>query len=159
MAGGLGDGLFQNEAAFMIMNGAFPLVAGMLLTAFHPGVAFGTTAWERTSPRRPKQPGSLPAREDQPRTRYSPHHAYDPNIRTRVSPRSYRARPSAKGLSPPHIPFGSPGLPANPRPVQKPPSPVMPSPKSTVPSDRRFSDRSGRRLDVGRDMVDSDTLW
>ncbi|KAM0335870.1 hypothetical protein ACHAQA_000920 [Verticillium albo-atrum] len=50
IASGLDGPLAQNEAAFMVVNGAVPLVVCVLLTIFHPGVAFGK-AWGSTSPR------------------------------------------------------------------------------------------------------------
>ncbi|KAM0278923.1 hypothetical protein ACHAQH_004890 [Verticillium albo-atrum] len=49
-ASGLDGPLAQNEAAFMVVNGALPFIVCTLLAVFHPGVAFGK-AWGPTSPR------------------------------------------------------------------------------------------------------------
>ncbi|KAH0595389.1 hypothetical protein MHUMG1_06564 [Metarhizium humberi] len=86
LAGGVDAGLFQNEVAFMIMDGALPLVSATLLTVFHPGAAFGA-AWKETSPRRPNRPSPLPLEEDEHQKSYNTHYAYDPNIRQHLSPR------------------------------------------------------------------------
>ncbi|SPN99536.1 uncharacterized protein DNG_02388 [Cephalotrichum gorgonifer] len=40
----------RNEAAATILHGALPLLISILLTAFHPGHAFGS-AWSKTTPR------------------------------------------------------------------------------------------------------------
>ena len=165
MAGGVESGLFQNEAAFMVMDGALPLASGTLLTAFHPGAAFGT-AWEQTSPRQPKRPSSLPLHDGTRRVSYNTHHAYDPNIRKQFSPKSPNSQRTT-GSSPrrPEMLSGSPGLPSNPRPGTKPPSPMIPSPISTVATskrysdNKRYSDRSERRMNLQKDMVNSDALW
>ncbi|KAG6010970.1 hypothetical protein E4U54_008316 [Claviceps lovelessii] len=47
VAGGLDSTLFQNEAVFLVMNGALPLLSALLLTVLHPKTAFGT-AWKTT---------------------------------------------------------------------------------------------------------------
>lgn len=168
MAGGVDGGLFQNEAAFMVMDGALPLASGIILTAFHPGAAFGT-AWEQTSPRQPKSPPSpLPLQDETRRVSYNTHHAYDPNIRKQFSPKYPYSQRAARSSYRPEVPSGSPGLPSNPRPGPKPPSPMMPSPISTIATSkrysdrserRRYSDRSERRMNLQKDLVDSDALW
>lgn len=164
MAGGVEGGLFQNEAAFMVVNGAVPLVACILLTVFHPGAVYGPS-WEQTAPRRSKRPIPSPIQHHIVNT----HHAYDPNIRKQVSPNSQRNSPrTARSSYPPEMPSGSPGLPSNPRPsYYKPPSPMIPSPrstaattpKSTAATSNRYSDRSERRKSQPTNMVDSDALW
>lgn len=157
-AGGVDSGLFQNEAAFMVMDGALPLASGMLLTALHPGAAFGA-AWKQTSPRQYKRPSLLPLHEGEARESYTTHHAYDPNIRKQFCPKSAVSQRTATSSHPTDIHHGSPGLPSNPRPSQKPPSPMIPSPMSTVATNKRFSERSERRVKAQQDMVDTDALW
>ncbi|EFY87014.1 RTA1 domain protein, putative [Metarhizium acridum CQMa 102] len=158
LAGGVDAGLSQNEIAFMIMDGALPLVSAILLTAFHPGAAFGA-AWKQTSPRQPNRPSPLPLDEDEHRKSYNTHYAYDPNIRQHLSPRSYTSQKMAGSPYGQETPSGPSGLPSNPRPTPKPPSPKVPSPRSNVSTNKRFSDRSERRVNLQKDMVDSDALW
>lgn len=112
-SGGVASQLFQNEAAFMIIGGAFPLIVCLLLTAFHPGRAFGD-AWSSTSSRAHTRRGP-PEPID---TGLPIHHRYDPEIRKQISPMSGKNQPGS--LSPPQPPAGSPGLPANPKPVMSP---------------------------------------
>ncbi|KAK2593703.1 hypothetical protein QQS21_008611 [Conoideocrella luteorostrata] len=158
-AGGVDGDLFQNEVAFMVMDGVLPLLSVILLTSFHPGAAFGT-AWKQTSPRRAKRPTPLPLREGQVcRLSHSAHHAYDPHIRTQFSPNSPYSQRSAKSSCPPELPSGSPGLPTSPRPTHKPPSPNIPSPRSTIVISKRRSDKYEKRVNQPRDLVNSDALW
>ncbi|OAA34846.1 RTA-like protein [Metarhizium rileyi] len=154
LAGGVDSGLFQNEIAFMIMDGALPLVSAILLTAFHPGAAFGA-AWKQTSPRQLKRANDFPAEQEAHRLSYNTHHAYDPNIRKQTSPSSYHAQPMAASACSPETQSGPSGLPSNPRPNQKAASPRMPSPRSTASTSKRLSDR----INLRKDMVDSDALW
>ena len=161
MAGGIDGSLFQNEPAFMVVNGAIPLVSGILLSVFHPGMAFGA-AWEETSTR-----GGRPGRalagmdgvEQRARASYTPHYAYDPNIGKQRSPQAQSPGQST-----------SPGLPANPRPGYRLPSPV-PVPRTAVPltavprvprvavAPRRLSALPDRRVNVQQGMVDTEALW
>ncbi|QLI73612.1 Efflux pump himE [Metarhizium brunneum] len=158
LAGGVDAGLFQNEVAFMIMDGALPLVSATLLTVFHPGAAFGA-AWKQTSPRRPNRPSPLPLEEDEHQKSHNTHYAYDPNIRQHLSPRSNTSQKMAGSPYGQEIPCGPSGLPSNPRPNAKPPSPMVPSPRSNNSTNKRLSDRSERRANLQKDMVDSDALW
>ncbi|OAQ75446.1 RTA-like protein [Purpureocillium lilacinum] len=153
MAGGVDGDLFQSEKAFMVMNGAIPLAVCILLSVFHPGIAYGSS-WDQTSPRRAKQPIQLPLQQ-QPLT-HRTHYAYEPNIRHQFPARSRRPN---RALDPPQAGSGSAGLPATPRPSHKPPSPRAPSPKSTIATSRRHSGRSERKSHVQPDLVDSDMLW
>ncbi|KND88894.1 hypothetical protein TOPH_06424 [Tolypocladium ophioglossoides CBS 100239] len=152
MAGGVDGGLFQNEAAFMVVTGAVPLAACILLTVFHPGAVYGPS-WEQTSPRRPKRRIPPPIQHYITNT----HRAYDPNIRKQFSPNSPR---TARSSYPPKMPSGSPGLPSNPRPSYKPPSPMIPSPKSAAATSERYGDGSERsKSQLPKNMVDSEALW
>ncbi|KFA62801.1 hypothetical protein S40285_03806 [Stachybotrys chlorohalonatus IBT 40285] len=171
---GLGvDGtVFQNQTSFMIMNGAIPLVSAILLTAFHPGAAFGS-AWAPTSPRRIRRQAPPPLRQTYG---YQPHHRYNPSLRSQITPTSQNQmrlsklpdtpagspglpQNSKQGGSPglpqnpkqagsPGLPqnpkqAGSPGLPQNPKPTYKPPSPrTPPLPVPTSTIDKRLSERS-----------------
>lgn len=152
MAGGIGGDLFQSEAAFMIVDGAVPLVSCLLLTMVHPGAVFGS-AWSATSPRRLKR--RIPPALNQ-EMGYSVHQRYDPNIRKQFSPSTQNP---LRMSSPPELAYGSYGLPATPRPTGKPPSPMIPSPRSAwTANSRRMSDKSDKRT-TPKDLVDSDALW
>ncbi|KAH7326341.1 RTA1 like protein-domain-containing protein [Stachybotrys elegans] len=153
MALGVNGTLFQNEVAFMIMNGAFPLLTVILLTAFHPGAAFGS-AWAATSPRRARRQAPPPPLRETPG--YRPHHRYNPSIRSQISPTYQKSIRDSRQTE---ISGGSPGLPRSPKPAQKPPSPRTPKmPTPTI--DKRLSDRSESQPPVvPKQMVDSEALW
>ncbi|UNI15679.1 hypothetical protein JDV02_002190 [Purpureocillium takamizusanense] len=157
MAGGIEGDLFQSERAFMVVNGAAPLVVCILLAVFHPGIAYGSS-WDDTSPRRAKQPMHLPL-QTSPFT-HRTHFAYEPNIRQQFPARS---RGPNRNLDSPHqgsgSGSGSAGLPATPRPSHKPPSPRAPSPRSTIATSKRHSGRSERKSHAQPGLVDSDMLW
>ncbi|GAB0135285.1 hypothetical protein EsDP_00003628 [Epichloe bromicola] len=158
LAGGVDGSLFQNEAAFMIMDGALPLVPVLFLTMLHPGTAFGK-AWTQASSRRARRPNPLPLQQDRGLS-HSAHHAYDPNIRKHVTPQSPNNSQRTAGSSHgPGFANGSPGLPTSPRPSHKSPSPKVSSPNSTTATGKRFSDRSERRIALQKELVDSETLW
>lgn len=178
---GLDGDLFQSEPAFLVLCGAVPALACILLTAFHPGAAFGT-AWPATSPRRLNRrtrPPPLPVPLGH--TGYVAHHRYDPHM-AKTSPTT--ARHSQRQSRPPDVALNSsPGLPSNPKPVYgKMPSPsyepspsYMPSPAMSVPSsagspisERRPSDAVSpmdARLDMRyvapkkKKLVDAEALW
>ncbi|UKZ73319.1 hypothetical protein TrVFT333_000964 [Trichoderma virens FT-333] len=153
MIGGLNGTLFQNEPAFMIMNGLIPFLACLLLTTAHPGAAFGPS-WASTSPRHRKRRG-LPLSPLQTSFSHAVHHRYDPNIRQQFSPSTQRPLREAK----PPPTYGSYGLPSSPRPVNRPLSPIILSPISVrTVSAQRLSERS-ERWAVPTDLVDSDILW
>ncbi|CAM1501039.1 Fc.00g102010.m01.CDS01 [Cosmosporella sp. VM-42] len=155
-AGDVSGSLFQNQAAFMVIGGAFPLVATILITAFSPGAAFGS-AWAATTPR-----GTAPRGPPEPIEVGLPiHHRYDPEIRKQISPMSQKHL--RHSLSPPELPEGSPGLPPNPKPVLKPVTPrLSPTPESldSVQDTYRFSTRPDRRSQIqNKALVTSDELW
>ena len=54
-----------NEAASTTLHGALPLLLALLLTVFHPGLAFGR-AWSNTTPRWASQKTIPAARTDNP---------------------------------------------------------------------------------------------
>lgn len=61
LTGGIAGPIFQHEVAFMVANGAVPLMACILLAVFSPGAAFGK-AWGLTSARaRGKRNGRQPS--------------------------------------------------------------------------------------------------
>jgi hypothetical protein len=157
MAWGIESNIFQNEAAFMVMNGVLPFIACLLLSVVHPGAAFGA-AWSSTSPRRPRGRAPAPAPLQQPLS-YRAHHRYDPSIGRQITPNSHRSRHS----DPPKVASGSPGLPPNPKPLSKPPSPRAPPPiAQTPPFDQRFYDRLDERPvnpQARKNLVDSEALW
>ncbi|QPG98053.1 hypothetical protein C2857_007194 [Epichloe festucae Fl1] len=157
LAGGVDGTLFQNEAAFMIMDGALPLAPVLLLTILHPGTAFGK-AWTQTSSRRARRPNPLPLQQVH-RLSHSAHHAYDPNIRKHLTPQSPNSQRTARSSHAPGVANGSPGLPTSPRPSHKSPSPKVSSPNSTTATSKRFSDRSEKRITLQKELVDSETLW
>jgi hypothetical protein len=168
MSSGLSSNLFQNEVAFLVMNGAVPFIACVLISVLHPGAAFGK-AWAPTSPRRPLGRAPAPAPLQQPLS-YRAHHRYNPSIGTQITPTSQRLRYS----DPPKVASGSPGLPPNPKPLHKPPSPRAPPPaaltppfdqRSYDPADWRSQNHSQNPLNPlnpqnpRKNMVDSDALW
>jgi hypothetical protein len=163
MVQGLRGQLFQNQIIFIIVNGALPLVAASLLTVFQPGAAFGRR-WKSTSPLRLRSSRVVPPplKSDRQQMEQRAHHRYDPDIRKQLSPGSQR---SDRRSNPPEMPKGSPGLPANPRPIYKmATASPMPSPTGTAgtagtvdkgPS--RLSQRSETR--ETKKMVEKDSLW
>ncbi|RFU75474.1 rta [Trichoderma arundinaceum] len=153
MVGGVNGALFQSEPAFLIMNGLLPFLSCLLLTAAHPGAAFGS-AWAPTSPRHLKRRArTLPPLQTS--FGHAVHHRYDPNIRQQFSPSTQKPLREAK----PPPTYGSYGLPSSPRPVNKPPSPIILSPISVRAMNvQRLSERS-ERWAVPADLVDSDVLW
>ncbi|KAL7932271.1 hypothetical protein V8C35DRAFT_97938 [Trichoderma chlorosporum] len=155
MIGGLSGLLFQNEPAFMIINGLVPFLTCLLLTAAHLGATF-RSSWASTSPRymyRKHRGVSLPPLQTS--FGHAVHHRYDPNIRQKFSPSAQRP---LREVKPPPT-YGSYGLPSSPRPVNKPPSPMILSPISVRAVDvRRLSERS-ERWAAPTDLVDSDILW
>lgn len=157
-AGGVTGTLYQNQTAFMIIGGAIPLIACIILTIFHPGTAFGD-AWAATSPCRIKKRSRPPPIQPPPAAVHATHHRYDPDIRKQFSPISEKGLRNSVG--PPELPAGSPGLPANPRPLSKPSSPR--SPAHTVAlsevAERRISTRSERMSQTQRDLVNREELW
>lgn len=157
--------MFQDQPAFMVMGGAFPSLACILMTVFHPGAAFDQ-AWSASSQRGYRTRGPPEPIE----TGLPIHHRYHPEIRKQISPLS--ARQVRQSLNPPELPAGSPGLPMNPKPIAKSPSAcVTPTPTSSSrtptassrPSsmqDRRLSTRQERHSQqLKKDMVSSDELW
>ncbi|KPM34661.1 hypothetical protein AK830_g11912 [Neonectria ditissima] len=166
-AGGVPGTLFQNQAAFMILGGAIPLLAAIVLTVLHPGIAFGD-AWSATSPAKIKGRRGPP-----PPIKYSAghaiHHRYDPDIRKQLSPASERQLRNSAG--PPELPAGSPGLPSSPRPPSKPSSPRSPHHAVTRSSiiEKRSSSRSEPMHPVpapppppppaSRGLVNREELW
>lgn len=160
LATGINGSIFQSQAAFMVVDGAIPLIVCILLTIFHPGVAFGQ-AWDSTSVRRFQRRAPPPLH---PGIRYATHHRYDPNIRKQFTPPSGGSRP--RYSNPPMVPNGSPGLPSSPRPSHKLPSPIVSSPMSTMTaatsnysSSKRLSERSDRRAQAQTDLVNTDAIW
>ncbi|KAI9167546.1 Efflux pump himE [Paramyrothecium foliicola] len=156
MASGISSKLFQNEEAFMIMNGAVPFMSCALLSIFHPGATFGD-AWAATSARRPRRRAPAPAPLRQPAS-YVAHHRYDPSIGKQYTPTSQKP---LRYSDPPKVAAGSPGLPPNPKPLPKPPSPrAPPAAALTPPFEQRFLDQIDGRPQVPRkNMVDSEALW
>lgn len=155
MVDGIDGSLFQNEIAFMVVCGAVPLVACVLLTTFTPGFAFGS-AWNSTSPRRSRRAAPLQIQHHP--AGYNMHHRYDPHIRKQISPTT----PKHRRLS--SLPGGgSPGLPPNPKPSSKPTSPLMPRPPSRTSqtTETRYTDRPLERRSYvpKKDMVEPDALW
>ncbi|KAG5953072.1 hypothetical protein E4U53_007041 [Claviceps sorghi] len=162
IGGGLDGSLFQNEAAFMVMNGTLPLLSALLLTVFHPETVFGT-AWENPFSRRKGGPGSL-SLEEINRLSHGAHHAYDANIRTQLCPsplHSQRTIPTSNSPSSNArgVANGSPGLPLCPRPINMPPSPAGPSAMPSAFINKRCSVKPNRRLTQPKELVDSDALW
>lgn len=160
MAGGVLGSLFQNQIAFMIMNGVVPLTAAILLTALHPGAAFGS-AWKPTSPLQVQKRKTIPPplKPRQSVTEHMAHHRYEPNIRSQISPTSQK---SARHSNLPEMPEGSPGLPAHPKATVK--TSPMPSPTGTVETmgtaESRRSLRPERKSNAPpKRMVEKDVLW
>ncbi|KAF7545417.1 hypothetical protein G7046_g9571 [Stylonectria norvegica] len=155
LAGGVSGELFQTEAAFMVVVGAFPLVVCILVTILHPGEALGV-AWAQTSPRGIKR-RSPPCPIGPPG--HAIHHRYDPEIRKQPSPTSQRLLRHSVG--PPEVPTGSPGLPANPKPVPKASSPHSPlSPSESVKAQgHKINSRVERQSQAQKNLVDSEELW
>ena len=155
MASGIDGALFQSQAAFMVVDGAIPAIAFILLVAFHPGAAFGDT-WALTSPRRVQRP-VVPLSPLQLSPGYIPHHRYDPEIRRQFasdspkhSPKHYRHYSGSSGQASTMSPGARsmPGLPSHPK------SGVLPPLAS-----RRYYDMSSRPGEANKNMVDSDALW
>lgn len=130
MASGPTGTLFQNQPAFMIINGAIPFLSAVLITVLHPGAAFGA-AWGATSPLRRVQrrrSAPTPLKPQERPEGYKTHALYDPHIRAQISPTSQRHS------NPPEQPAGSPGLPSHPKAAMK--SSPMPSPTGTTGKNR-----------------------
>ncbi|KAH7149694.1 RTA1 like protein-domain-containing protein [Dactylonectria estremocensis] len=155
-AGGVSGTLYQNQTAFMVVGGAIPLLACIILTVFHPGTAFGG-AWAATSPGRVKKRSPPPIRY--PPAIHATHHRYDPNIRKQFSPMSEKG--SRNSVGPPELPAGSPGLPANPRPWSKLPGPQSPQQQldGSEAAGKRNSTRLERRSKIQEDLVNREELW
>ncbi|KAL7958134.1 hypothetical protein V8C34DRAFT_305186 [Trichoderma compactum] len=153
MIGGLRGTLFQSEPSSMIMNGLAPFLACLLLTAAHPGAAFGSS-WGATSTRHRKRRG-LPLPPLQPSFGHAVHHRYEPNIRQQFSPSTQRPLREAK----PPTTYGSYGLPSSPRPVNRPPSPIILSPISVRAVSAQMLTERSERWAAPTDLVDSDILW
>jgi hypothetical protein len=152
-ATGLSGTLYQSEPAFMVLNGAVPLMAAILLTAFHPGPIFGD-AWTETTPRGFTSSGQ-PSLVLHPNG-HPTHHRYDPNIRKQPSPMSQR--PLRGSIGPP---AGSPGLPPNPKPVSKPSSPQVPQRVLSIVTTKESAGRVERKSvpAPSRQLVDNEGLW
>lgn len=126
MASGPTGALFQNQAAFMVINGAVPFLSALLITVLHPGAAFGS-AWGSTSPlrRTPKRRSApAPLRPQERPEGYKTHALYNPEIRAQISPTSQRHS------NVPTQPKDSPGLPSHPKAAMK--GSPMPSPTGTT---------------------------
>lgn len=157
MSLGVSGTLFQSEIAFMIANGAAPLVFCMLLSIFHPrsGVQPGSTV---TAPPvyewRKGRPPPLTHGDDHPA-----HHGYSPNLALEISFTSQKTHSPTH----PEMPSGSPGLPANPRPTQKSiPSPTPAQAHNGNPTsspDIGNQNRVGKRGRAPQGMVKTDRLW
>ncbi|KAM5352195.1 hypothetical protein ACJ41O_004918 [Fusarium nematophilum] len=164
-AGGVSGTLFQNQAAFMIIGGALPLFAGMLLIAFHPGDAFAD-AWAPTTPRSVKHIKRPSPIQSPTPSGHPVHHLYDPDIRKQISPTS--PKHLRNSLPPPELPAGSPGLPPNPKPSSKPSTPRnATAPRKGPPAplnlsstqDRRGSGRGEAKGQSSGGMVQDEELW
>jgi hypothetical protein len=159
---GVSGVLFQSEVAFMVADGAVPLLSCILLAAFHPGAAFGS-AWTDSSPRIAMRKTSRPAPLIQhPFDGYQGHNnnRYDPEIRKQFSPASPQRPDRQSKLSQGTSSTKSPGLPPHPKSGVMPPSPMTPQSR-TSPTERRFNEKQGRRSQTAakKDMVDSEALW
>ncbi|EJP64977.1 RTA1 like protein [Beauveria bassiana ARSEF 2860] len=168
MALGVSGTLFQSETAFMVVNGALPLVYCMLLLIFHPK----TVAWSSSalispaSEKRKERPPPLTRQDSHPA-----HHGYSPNIALQLSPMSQKSQAS----NPPEVPSGSPGLPANPRPANKlTPAPTAAPTHNSKPASTqilatqnsaghhgigRGASRRARGHNVPEGMVKKDDVW
>lgn len=130
MTSGLQGALFQQQTSFMVMNGGMPLISVAVLTALHPGRAFGHEAWSDSSLRKSNRDAAYP----QPSVRTSvrttlasdAHIRYDPNIRSRFAPiesdthalNPYDSLPQPQYAQTPHdiqMQLSNPGLPSHPR--------------------------------------------
>lgn len=155
MAMGISGILFQSETAFMVANGALPLVYCMLLSIFHPKNAAKrpSTSASRAGEKR-RRPAPLT-----PEDSYPAHHGYAPNIALQRSPSSQNSHTS----NPPEVPSGSPGLPANPRPTQKsapsPPATNVHGSKPTPILGSASPQRVWKRGKAPQEMVETDSLW
>lgn len=114
----------------MIMNGILPLACAILMTVFHPGQAFGESAWVATSVRQSSRDAAWrPPSTSRPVRSIlvqDAHIRYDPNIRSRfasVESDSQALNPYDSQQQPyysqtPHelqSRLGNPGLPSHPR--------------------------------------------
>ncbi|KAG6008200.1 hypothetical protein E4U21_004799 [Claviceps maximensis] len=175
IAGGLDGTLFQNEAAFMVMNGALPLLSVLLLTIFHPEITLASSPLPPSLSRRTRRPTPLSLGENH-RSSHSHaqgahYYAYDPNLGTQLSPQAQSPRSPRTMLSSNTICVASasastnanvaasPGLPACPGPMNKPSSPGGSSTMPVVYMSNRYSVKSDRRLTQPKELVDSDALW
>ncbi|KFH46824.1 Sphingoid long-chain base transporter-like protein [Hapsidospora chrysogenum ATCC 11550] len=156
MATGVDGTLFQNQIAFMILDGVLPLFSAALITIQHPGATFGS-AWGPTSPLRVQKRRAAPAPSGRSRR-------YDPSIRSQISPTSPG---NLRYSNPQEMQAGSPGLPSNPKPAGKSTSP-MPSPTGTAltggttdTTEVKKSWRAERRTYAPpkKELVEKDTLW
>ncbi|KAJ6789408.1 hypothetical protein PWT90_03638 [Aphanocladium album] len=141
--------LFQGELAFMLANGALPLVSCVLLITFHPkkidrSPAALTSSW---SGKRKERPPPLTHGNAHPA-----HHGYSPNIALQISPTS----PKSQSSNPPAVPSGSPGLPVNPRPTHQSISfqPVRAPAQASV---NHYKNKKDDRQP--RELVETDSLW
>lgn len=139
MLGGLNGSLFQDQIAFMIMNGLLPFLSAALLAIFNPGQAFTLSVWSATSPRYGRtsryfsSPFTSPSSTDHHTHNILSHNAhirYDPNIRSRhrtsdhpsFSPYDSQSQSTPKYGQTPHdiqSRLGSPGLPSHPRMIRE----------------------------------------
>ncbi|KAM3498042.1 hypothetical protein MY10362_008625 [Beauveria mimosiformis] len=168
MALGVSGTLFQSETAFMVVNGALPLIYCMLLLIFYPR----TVAWSSSaliSPASEKRKGRPPPLSCQ--DSHPAHHGYSPNIALQLSPISQKSQAS----NPPEVPSGSPGLPANPRPANKlTPSPTAAPTHNSKPASTqnvatqnsaghqrigKGASRRARGHNIPEGMVETDKLW
>ncbi|OAQ99091.1 hypothetical protein LLEC1_02563 [Akanthomyces lecanii] len=157
MSLGVSGTLFQSETAFMIANGAFPLVYCMLLSIFHPRNSDRSASVVTSPVVYEERKGRLPPLAH--RDAHPAHHGYSPNLALQISPTSQKSHSSNHA----EMPSASPGLPVNPRPTQK--SVALPTPTQTLnispaPSPNLGNqNKTGKKLIASQSLVKTDSLW
>jgi hypothetical protein len=169
VAFGFRSDLAQNEVAFMIANGTFPLLACILLAAFPPGAAFGPV-WAETTPTHHSAEHTVTPLHS-PNAAYDPYRSrlmasgtYEPRYTEKCAARSVEHSPrSIDGLYQPfQQPAASPASVGNTRLLQSPAlspmgyahSPVSPHSPLRKVQPARKSTQAARGP-----MVDSESLW
>ncbi|PKS07504.1 hypothetical protein jhhlp_006108 [Lomentospora prolificans] len=171
---GFGEAAAQSEAVTTVIYGALPLVACILLTALHPGHAFGPS-WYKTAPRYVSRLASVEGGREPNSTPTLRERRLESNPHARFSVRKVAPMPLSASSQNPYELFPSTISPGHPSPASN----GYPSPGSTgYPSPMRasYNSRSPRRFSYisrspgtspkhsprkppERHLVDDDDLW
>lgn len=154
MAMGIDGPLFQSQILATVIDIALPLLSCVLLVAFHPGIAYGSS-WTSTSFLHDRSPLS-PRRSLQHAEGYPVHHRYDPKLRSQqTSQKLERLSHRQPGASEPTS-RSSPGLPFSPKAHISQSERLTPS---LLAGDEHFRAKEPGGHQEDKVMVQSDALW